>query len=202
MYAKQELNLADFLAEEALDIQDYQHQLWRLENAEEQGGADEIPFREERVAEKKAETSRTPLKWVGMVKNYDQFLAEDFKALVSSQQKTTSLENRVRTAVTDPQVTDLQRNNLLVACVITAIGFCLLIGFFTPLAAILGALFLLMVMATQPPWVAGARSEFFYYQLTEFAALLLLAATCAGKYAGLDSIIHRWWSKRGTTKGA
>lgn len=202
VYAKQELNLADFLAEEALDIQDYQHQLWRLENAEEQGGADEIPFREERVAEKKAETSRTPLKWVGMVKNYDQFLAEDFKALVSSQQKTTSLENRVRTAVTDPQVTDLQRNNLLVACVITAIGFCLLIGFFTPLAAILGALFLLMVMATQPPWVAGARSEFFYYQLTEFAALLLLAATCAGKYAGLDSIIHRWWSKRGTTKGA
>ena len=36
--ATQERNLADFLAEEALDMQDYQHQLWRLEQAEAREG--------------------------------------------------------------------------------------------------------------------------------------------------------------------
>ncbi|WP_146453226.1 DoxX family protein [Bythopirellula polymerisocia] len=198
----QERNLADFLAEEALDMQDYQHQLWRLEQAEGVGGADEIPFRKERIAAKQADVSRIPLRWVAAVKKNDQYLADNLGDVLTPEQQSSPLGSRVETAVTDPQVTQLARNNLLVACVITAVGFCLLIGLFTPIAAILGALFLLMVMATQPPWVDGAKSEFFYYQLTEFAALVLLAATCAGKYAGLDSIIHRWWSKRGTTKGA
>lgn len=202
MLRKQERNLADFLAEEALDMQDYQHQLWRLEQAEATRGAGEIPFRKERIAAKQSEMVRTPMRWLASVKKYDQYLADDLQSLLTPKQANTSLASRVETAVTDPQVTQLARNNWLIACVVTGVGLCLLTGLLTPIAASLGALFLLMVMASQPPWVAGAKSEFFYYQLTEFAALLMLAASWAGKYAGLDSIFHRWRSKRGTTKGA
>jgi uncharacterized membrane protein YphA (DoxX/SURF4 family) len=36
------------------------------------------------------------------------------------------------------------------------VGICLLAGFFTRLAAVAGALFLLSVIASQPPWVTGA----------------------------------------------
>ncbi len=193
---KQELNLADFLAENALDIQAYQHELWRVKQAKLETGATEIPFRTERLATKEAETARTPLRWVAEVKQFDTFLADDLKGVLSTEHRETTLADRVENIVADPQAKKMERNNRLVACVVTGAGLCLLAGIFTPLAALAAAGFLLLVMASQPPWVAGARAEFFYYQLAEFAALVLLAVSCAGKYAGLDGIIHRWWTKR------
>jgi uncharacterized membrane protein YphA (DoxX/SURF4 family) len=74
-----------------------------------------------------------------------------------------------------------------------------MLGLFTRVAAVVGALFLLSVMASQPPWVAGANAMFFYYQLVEFAALIYLAAIGAGQWAGLDFIIQGLWSRRQVT---
>ena len=70
----------------------------------------------------------------------------------------------------------------------------MILGLFTRLASLVGALFLLSVMATQPPWVAGANTTYFFYQLVEVAALLLLAATSAGRWAGLDGFFGTMWS--------
>jgi uncharacterized membrane protein YphA (DoxX/SURF4 family) len=67
-----------------------------------------------------------------------------------------------------------------------AVGALLLVGLMVPLASLVGGAFLLMVMLTQPFWVASANLTYAYYQSVEFAALLVLAATCAGRYAGLD----------------
>ena len=85
--------------------------------------------------------------------------------------------------------------NLAVTGLTIGVGLCLLVGLFTRLASVAGAFFLLSVMATQPPWVAGANTQFFYYQLVEFAALLFLAAVAAGRVAGLDLFLHALWSK-------
>ena len=92
--------------------------------------------------------------------------------------------------------------NLAVTGLTIGVGLCLLVGLFTRLAAVVGALFLLSVMATQPPWVPGAETTYFYYQLVEFAAMMLLAAAAAGRVAGLDFILHGLWSKCCGTKGA
>jgi uncharacterized membrane protein YphA (DoxX/SURF4 family) len=65
-----------------------------------------------------------------------------------------------------------------------AVGICLLLGLFTRPAAILAAIFLASVCASQWPGSVGAAP--IYYQAVEMVALLVLAALGAGRYLGLD----------------
>ena len=74
------------------------------------------------------------------------------------------------------------------------VGGLLLMGLFSRLASLAGALFLLMVIATQPPWVAGAMPV--HSQLIEACGLLVIAGTGAGRLAGLDFFIHKWRARR------
>ena len=69
-----------------------------------------------------------------------------------------------------------------------AIGLCLLLGFFTPLAALAAAGFLLSVFLSQYPPSTGPGSS--NYQLIESMACLTLAGTGAGRFAGLDYFLH------------
>ncbi|MCH8840834.1 MAG: PQQ-binding-like beta-propeller repeat protein, partial [Planctomycetes bacterium] len=186
--------LADYLAGESLDIQAYQHELWRLENLREIAGTKEVPYQQRRVAQKLAETDRTPLKWVAMVRQYDQEFANELHGLLTEEQSASTVGGQALAALTDPKQTQLRWMNLAVTGLTIGVGCCLLLGLFTRLASVAGALFLLSVMATQPPWVAGANTMFFYYQLVEFAAFVFLAAVSAGRVAGLDFILHGLWS--------
>ena len=65
-----------------------------------------------------------------------------------------------------------------------AIGVCLILGLLTRPAAILGAMFLASVCASQWPLSPGAMP--IYNQAVEMLALLALAAIGAGRFAGLD----------------
>ncbi len=73
------------------------------------------------------------------------------------------------------------------------IGILLIIGLLTPVASILAALFLLSVVLTQMPGYPGAAPT--YFQAVEAIALVVLAATDAGRYAGLDFIPWAWWNR-------
>lgn len=74
------------------------------------------------------------------------------------------------------------------------IGICLILGLFTRVASVAAALFLLSVIASQWPGAADATPV--YPQLVEMLALLVLAATGAGRYAGLDCIFSRLFCRR------
>ncbi len=76
------------------------------------------------------------------------------------------------------------------------VGVLLLIGLFTRLAASAGAAFLASVIATQPPWISGAKPV--YYETIEMLALVLLAAIAAGRIGGLD-YFFQWRGKRRRT---
>lgn len=195
VFELRQLQLSDYLAEEALAMQDYRHQLWRLEHLQEKPEAAEVPFEELRVTQKQAELARTPQKWLGVVRQFDTEFAEELAGLLTEEQRANAIANEVESAVTDPKASGLHRMNLAVTTLTLSVGLCLLVGLFTPVAAVAGALFLMTVMATQPPWVAGANTEFFYYQLVEFAALVLLAVAGAGRVAGLDFFLCRLGSK-------
>lgn len=65
-----------------------------------------------------------------------------------------------------------------------AIGVLLVLGLFTRVASIAGALFLASIMLTQWPGAIGAQPIF--YQFNLMLALLVLAATGAGRWGGLD----------------
>lgn len=68
------------------------------------------------------------------------------------------------------------------------IGLCLLLGLFTPLAALAAAGFLGSVFLSQLPPSSGPGST--YYQLIESMACLVLAGTGAGRFAGIDYFLH------------
>lgn len=68
------------------------------------------------------------------------------------------------------------------------IGVLLILGLFTPVAALAAAGFLFSVFLSQFPPSTGPTST--YYQLIESMACLVIASTGAGRFAGLDSIIH------------
>ncbi len=199
-FETRERYLADYLAEESLDIQAYRHELWRLKKASAAGGADEIPFQQERIAEKTAEVARTPRKWVAGVQKLQAGLVDDLRSILTGEQRDSGVGTRAESALRTSKEKNLQRVNLAVTCLTIGVGLCLLAGLLTRLAAIAGALFLVSIMVTQPPWVPGANTTFFYYQLVELAAFVLLAASAAGRWAGLDSILHCLWSKCCGTK--
>jgi len=69
------------------------------------------------------------------------------------------------------------------------VGFLLVIGLFSRLAAAAGIGLLIGVVATQPFWVAGVTNT--YYQWIEIASLLVLIATAAGRFGGLDYFLSR-----------
>jgi uncharacterized membrane protein YphA (DoxX/SURF4 family) len=68
------------------------------------------------------------------------------------------------------------------------VGGLLIVGLFTRVAALAGAAFLLSVVLSQWPTAPGANAT--YYQTIEMLSLLVLAATGAGRFAGLDFFIH------------
>jgi uncharacterized membrane protein YphA (DoxX/SURF4 family) len=68
----------------------------------------------------------------------------------------------------------------------TIIGACLILGLLTRPAAILGALFLISICASQWPLSSGAAP--IHNQAVEALALLTLAAIGAGKFCGIDAI--------------
>ena len=70
------------------------------------------------------------------------------------------------------------------------VGILLIIGLLTPVAAWAAALFLISVILTQMPGFPGTQPT--YYQSIECLALITLATTDAGRYAGLDFFPWAW----------
>jgi len=85
---------------------------------------------------------------------------------------------------------------------LTVVGGCLLLGFFTRTACVLGALLLLLFyLPTLPlPGVPEAfRAEGYPYvnkNLVECLALLTLATTASGRWGGIDGIVHALFGRR------
>lgn len=91
------------------------------------------------------------------------------------------------------------------------IGVCLLAGLLTRSACVSGALFLLMVYLTMPPWPGlpeNPRAEGHYFivnkNLIEMLALMALATTRSGRWLGLDALLQflnpRRWRRRAAVR--
>ena len=83
---------------------------------------------------------------------------------------------------------------------LTAIGFCMIVGFCNRLACLGGAVFLLNVLLTQPPWptiyppappVVG-HALIVDKNFVEMVAMVMLATTAVGRWGGLDYFLHHW----------
>ncbi|MEX0612493.1 MAG: DoxX family protein [Pirellulales bacterium] len=179
--------LADYLASETDAITEYRHELWRLENWRNAPESGDVPFHQQRIATKTAETNGQPNAWLNQVRAFEIDYHNDLRGVLTSEQRADAATDvAFDAALTDNRQEGLRRVDLAVASLTIGVGVCLLLGLFTRLASIAGALFLLAVIASQPPWLPSA--ELTMPHVIEFAALLVLAGTGAGRWAGLDYI--------------
>ncbi len=90
--------------------------------------------------------------------------------------------------------------DLAVTWSLTAIGFCLMIGFCNRLACLGGAAFLVSVLLTQPPWpmiyppapgVVG-HALIIDKNFVEMVAMVALACLPVGRWGGLDFFVYKW----------
>lgn len=185
--------LKAYLVEIGGEIGDYQHELWRIAQWEANDARGELPFLDSRIAGKRAETSGTPRQWAGVVEPMETRFAAELRDLLTEEQRSSALAMKHVNSTLEPR-SWLSFVDRSVTVLTIGAGLCLLFGFFTRLGALAAAAFLLSVIATQPPWVPGVDTTYFWYQLVEFTALLTLAAVGAGRWAGVDAIIHKLWT--------
>jgi uncharacterized membrane protein YphA (DoxX/SURF4 family) len=187
--------LADYLASQASAIAEYRHELWRLDKWRKSPESGEVPFVDERITTKAGETGKTPMPWVSQVQQIEKDLRDDLSALITDEQRGQALTTAaVDNALTDPREVRLQRINVVATILTLGVGICLLLGLFTRLASLVGAVFLLGVILSQPPWLPDAIPTM--PNVIEFAGLLVLAGTGAGRWLGLDFFTYALFNGR------
>jgi uncharacterized membrane protein YphA (DoxX/SURF4 family) len=181
--------VADYLAGEAEAITEYQHELWRLQTWRSRPEAGDVPFYDERIANKAAQTGGKPPAWLNQVGELEAGFLDDLRGILTTEQRGMELTTAAfEDALSDSRHDRLRIVDVSVTVLTVGVGICLLLGFCTRLAAIVGALFLLTVVASQPAWLPDAAPTI--SQWIELPALLVLAGTGAGRWAGLDYFIY------------
>ena len=102
-----------------------------------------------------------------------------------------------------PPKSELDTVNKTVSWGLTIFGACLILGLFTPVAALGGAGLLALFYISNPPWPGlpePPQSEGHYLyvnkNLIELLACLALAATPSGLWIGLDALLFGWIGQR------
>ena len=160
-----------------------------LKNWRDEPEAKGVPFVQSRIATKNTETS-------GQLKAGERRSRRLTQALrgsrwhLDARATGTSDDGQFdsHAATYDSTQTRLDKLNVVVTIVTIGVGVCLLLGFFTRLASIVGALFLLGVIASQPFWIAESVPTI--NQCIEMRGLLVLAGTGAGRWFGLDALTY------------
>jgi len=166
------------------DILELNREWERLDAANNDAGLREVEFRRNWINAKEAELRKKSGPWFQQVREIRDSLADDLFRIHAAG----STMPRKKIVFPDPGYSPI---DTIITWVTFLVGVCLVLGLFTRVASIAGALFLFSVILTQPPWIPEAADT--YYQMVEMFALLVLAAAAAGRYAGLDFILHSFW---------
>jgi uncharacterized membrane protein YphA (DoxX/SURF4 family) len=189
--------LATYIRGAEQDIAEYRHDLWRLANWRQSPEAGDVPFVKQRIATKSNETSSAVVGWREETCIIEDGLRDDLNDILTDEQRTQSeIAAAMDNAVADENQHKLDFVNSTAMIVTIGVGLCLIFGLFTRLAAIVGALFLFGVIASQPFWITGAAPTM--NQCVELAALLVLAGAGAGRWAGMDGCLAALFGRRRT----
>lgn len=173
-------DLEDYLASQSDAIDEHlrERRSWAQLAASE--SADDVPYQRRRVADKQRELQTESAGWQNEIAALQAEYHGALNKILKEEQRSADIQLG--------ETTDLDRVDKIVTYGLIGVGACLLVGLFTRTACVLGALFLASVVAMQPPWVAGTAPT--YNQVVEMVALLALATTAVGRWAGLDFFIH------------
>jgi len=184
-----------FFAENLDDIAAYLGSLERFDNDKERYQT--APFQKQRHWERMMELRKEADKWIKDVEGQEKAFTNSLYALLDAKQRE---KGRVPCTWNIFAWDRMDQINFAVTWGLTAIGFCLMLGFFTPLAALGGAGFMCFVVMTQPafPGIYPADPPVVGHALlvnkdfVEMVSLLVISATSAGRWGGLDFFLYRW----------
>ena len=152
--------------------------------------AQEVPFQQKRYYDNEKELQAKAAAWLAEIERLETEFQKQLYQLLDSDQKLKGAAPHSRSKI---EIVDM-----LTLYSLLAIGFCLMVGLFTRLACLGGAAFLLQVVLSQPAWPmiypplppSAGHSLIINKEFIEMIALLALAATPVGRWAGIDFFIH------------
>jgi uncharacterized membrane protein YphA (DoxX/SURF4 family) len=181
------------LEQEEPDIRLYRQLLARTERMSASPGANQIPNEVTRVAAaeqnplgERGLTGQSPAlntpppAWRSNAESFDKLFHERLAGLRTPEQRAMAVPG---------EATQLHKIDTAIIWGLMIVGGCLIVGLFTRLAAVVGGLFLLSIVCTQPPWLANSLQTYTYNQWVELLALFALATTPVGRWAGLDYLL-------------
>jgi uncharacterized membrane protein YphA (DoxX/SURF4 family) len=177
------------------DIAAYFAALDRFESDKE--GHQGAPFQKKRRWDKMKELRAEAEVWIKELDEQEKAFKNGLYSLLDDQQKQ---RGQVPGSWNPLKWGRMEQINVLVTYSLAAIGLCLILGFFTPFAALGGAAFMCFVVMTQPafptiyppdPAVVG-HALLVNKDFVEMLALLVVSFTSAGRWAGLDFFLYRW----------
>lgn len=177
----------DYVVEtNASDIQEYELGRGRIETLQNN-------FRREGVESLAGQTVAIRAEWTQKITPSLKQIDEIWKTYELSQNNLATPEQSkahppLQMGVPRTQLMDTSLINRIVPYFDIAIGVCLILGLFTPVAALAAAGFLGSVFMSQYPPATGPSSTM--YQLIEGVACLTLAGSGAGRFGGLDFFFH------------
>jgi uncharacterized membrane protein YphA (DoxX/SURF4 family) len=184
-----------YLASNVDDIVDYLGAIDRFQSDKERNQT--APFQKQRRWERMMDLRHEVDKWVANLEAQEKALKNSFYDQLTPEEKQKGL----MPASWNPfRWSRIEQINFAVTYSLTAIGICLMIGLCTPLAALGGAAFMCFVVMTQPafpgifpadPPVVG-HALLINKDFVEMVALLVISATAAGRWGGLDFFLWRW----------
>ena len=200
-YNKFHKQLDKYLKANLDDIAAYFGALDRFEYDKERN--QDAPFQKQRRGDRMIELRGEADKWIRDIEGQELAYAHSLYSLLDDEPKQRADELKQRglpPASWNPFRWDrMKQINFAVTFGLTAIGLCLMLGFCTPLAALGGAGFMCFVVLTQPafPGIYPPDPPMLGHALlvnkdfVEMVALLVIAATCAGRWGGLDIFVGR-----------
>ena len=195
----------DYAAEVGKDIEAYvgSYERYKKSIAEQTNGAEHQKKRDwDQMLKLRGEVTQ----WSGYLSGLgDDFQSQLWNILEADQQNSGQLpkiaygNNKI--LVTAPSLginSWVDFLNFSVTWGLTAIGFCLLLGFCSRLAALGGAAFLVSVLLTQWPWPSVyppfspevGHSMIVDKNFVEMMACLVIASLPAGRWGGLDFFLY------------
>ncbi|HKI17783.1 MAG TPA: DoxX family protein [Isosphaeraceae bacterium] len=164
----------------------YFHDLRQVEQTE--GDPEALSYQKERAWEARRSLDADRRSLTGPLVDREKALRNAVAKLATADQiKTSGAGGSPRTSL------DLLNNLTMYGLI--AIGFCLMAGFLTPLAALSAAAFLAMIYLSMPPWPGlppNPKAEGHYWivskNLIELIACLVIATTPSGHWIGLDAL--------------
>jgi uncharacterized membrane protein YphA (DoxX/SURF4 family) len=177
--------LKAFLGSKNDEIDEYEKWLERRDkNAEDKSR--ELASLQKHDARIASETRKLYAELIPPIDRLWKDLETDLNALATQEQYNQHGRLAIGKAGRAPVALDSEMMDRVVPWFDVAVGVCLILGLLTRPAAVLGALFLLSVCASQWPLEPGAAP--IYNQAVEALALFALAAIGAGRFLGIDAL--------------